>query len=320
MLRIVGAGLSRFFPPHRQNMKNRFVRLVLLGVLAFSATMAEALEAWVYGVSSNAGWYDNNKNGNGDSNLCWAASAANVINWWQSYSNYPSTTAPTGTQVWDTFKDNFADKMGNPVQALDWFYVGDWFNDISYKDNAYSQGCYYDGLSIDLKWYQTGDDNPILKESLMTQTILSYMGQNRGISLALTNDATIGSKLAHAITLWGIDYNVDENGVYSINKLYVTDSDDYGISSEPRLYTLIKANYGTELSSTYDDVFVFTSETEGWYSAYEVVDGKLNPVYNRVDGIYALALVNPIDLPEPSTGVLVLTGLGLLLRRRRRVA
>lgn len=301
-------------------MKNRFVRLVFLGVLAFSATMAEALEAWVYGVSSNSGWYDNNKDGNGDSNLCWAASAANIINWWQSYSNYTSTTAPTGTEVWDTFKDNFADKMGNPVQALSWFYEGDWFGDISYKDDFYSQGCYYAGLTIDLKWYQTGKDNPILKETEMTQTILSYMGQNRGISLALTNDATVGGNLAHAITLWGIDYNVDENGVYSINKLYVTDSDDFRISSESRLYTLVKAEYGAdELSSTYEDVFVFTSETEGWYSAYEVVDEKLNPVYNRVDGIYGLALVNPIDLPEPSTGVLVLTGLGLLLRRRRRV-
>lgn len=300
-------------------MKNHFVRLVLLGVLAFSATMAEALEAWVYGVSSNAGWYDNNKNGNGDSNLCWAASAANVINWWQSYSNYTSTTAPTGTGVWDTFKSTFANEMGNPVNALYWFYYGSSYVDISYNTGVDAAGGYYEDLaSIDLKYYVTPSSGPALKESTMAQTILSYMEQKRGISLALTNDAT--SKLAHAITLWGMDYEVDVNGVYSINKLYVTDSDDYGISSEPRLYTLIKADYGTELSTTYEDVFVFTSETEGWYSAYEVVGEDRKPVYNRVDDIYALALVNPIDVPEPATGVLVLTGLGLLLRRRRRVA
>ncbi|MCI7699749.1 MAG: PEP-CTERM sorting domain-containing protein [Akkermansia sp.] len=301
-------------------MRNRFVRLVLLGVLAFSATMAEALEAWVYGVSSNAGWYDNNKNGDGDYNLCWAASAANVINWWQRYSNYTSTTAPTGTGVWDTFKSTFANEMGNPVNALYWFYYGSPFVvDVSYNTGVDTAGGFYEDLaSIDLEIYMTPSSGPALKESTMAKTILSYMEQKRGISLALTNDAT--NKLAHAITLWGMDYEVDVNGVYSINKLYVTDSDDYGISSEPRLYTLIKADYGTELSTTYEDVFVFTSEKDGWYSAYEGVDEDRKPVYNRVDDIYALALVNPIDLPEPSTGVLVLTGLGLLLRRRRRVA
>ena len=41
---------------------------------------------FVEGVSREQGWYDVNKVGkgeNGDINMCWAASAANIIEWWQ---------------------------------------------------------------------------------------------------------------------------------------------------------------------------------------------------------------------------------------------
>lgn len=39
----------------------------------------------------------------------------------------------------------------------------------------------------------------------------------------------------------------------------------------------------------------------------------------RTDGVYLVLSALPVyDVPEPATGVLALTGLGLLLRRRRR--
>ena len=41
---------------------------------------------FVEGVNRESGWYDVNKVGkgdNGDINMCWAASAANIIEWWQ---------------------------------------------------------------------------------------------------------------------------------------------------------------------------------------------------------------------------------------------
>ncbi|MGN0874318.1 MAG: hypothetical protein ACI4OZ_03925, partial [Akkermansia sp.] len=208
-------------------MKNRFVRLVLLGVLVLSASVSEALEAWVYGVSSNAGWYDNNKNWNGDSNLCWAASAANVINWWQSYSNYTSTTAPTGTGVWQTFQNNFKNEMSEPDYAWRWFYKGS--NTVSLKSDATATGGYYPGVSLgDI--LQTGTvtgygenmelyyDCVFSSEKELCQKLVGLLQGNYGVSLAIKNDYD----MAHAITLWGINYNED----YSINSLYVTDSDD----------------------------------------------------------------------------------------------
>ena len=50
------------------------------------------------GVSLTSGWYDVNKlnNGGGDINMCWAASASNIIQWWQDRYVEAGNTLPAG--------------------------------------------------------------------------------------------------------------------------------------------------------------------------------------------------------------------------------
>ena len=50
------------------------------------------------GVTINSGWYDVNKlkNGGGDINMCWAASASNIIQWWQDRYVAAGNTLPAG--------------------------------------------------------------------------------------------------------------------------------------------------------------------------------------------------------------------------------
>ena len=50
------------------------------------------------GVSLSSGWYDVNKlkNGGGDINMCWAASASNIIQWWQDRYVEAGNTLPAG--------------------------------------------------------------------------------------------------------------------------------------------------------------------------------------------------------------------------------
>ncbi|MBQ5665434.1 MAG: hypothetical protein IIV41_06155, partial [Akkermansia sp.] len=58
--------------------------------------MADTL--WVPGVNVKSGWIDYEKNeqkGDGDDYLCWAASAANIIDYWQRQYTVPAGT-PTG--------------------------------------------------------------------------------------------------------------------------------------------------------------------------------------------------------------------------------
>lgn len=97
------------------------------------------------GVSLTSGWYDVNKKAegnNGDINMCWAAAASNMIQWWQDRyvaagKSLPSTaiTGP-GTKTYGSYgayelalmeifhSDWDNSKGGNPEQAIPWYFEG----------------------------------------------------------------------------------------------------------------------------------------------------------------------------------------------------
>lgn len=96
------------------------------------------------GVSLTSGWYDVNKlkNGGGDINMCWAASASNIIQWWQDRyveagNTLPSTavTGP-GTKTYpEGYKYNLAlmelyrdlwwnGKGGSTDHGVIWYFEG----------------------------------------------------------------------------------------------------------------------------------------------------------------------------------------------------
>ena len=94
---------------------------------------------WAKGVGVNAageveGWYDADKTaeeGDADDNMCYAASAANLIAWWQdNYSAVASQDAPKelkGTGgIWDSFvrSNRNPDAGGDPLSAINWWLTG----------------------------------------------------------------------------------------------------------------------------------------------------------------------------------------------------
>ncbi|MBO5831697.1 MAG: IdeS/Mac family cysteine endopeptidase [Alistipes sp.] len=97
------------------------------------------------GVDIASGWYDVNKKGagdNGDINMCWAAAASNMIQWWQDQyvaagNTLPSTaTNGPGTKVYGSFSpyelalmevyhDEWNNnKGGHPEEAIPWYFEG----------------------------------------------------------------------------------------------------------------------------------------------------------------------------------------------------
>ena len=99
------------------------------------------------GVTMTSGWYDVNKMGqgelNGDINMCWAASSANMIQWWQDRyvaagNTLPSTTVTgPGTVVFpesgrayelalmEVFYNEWDNRRGcNTTEAIPWFFEG----------------------------------------------------------------------------------------------------------------------------------------------------------------------------------------------------
>ena len=140
------------------------------------------------------------------------------------------------------------------------------------------------------------------ESSNLTDNILYALQNGMALSVGLAADT---NNLAHAITLWGVDYSETEG----ITRLWLTDSDDaqYGYNEDDGLFSVGVTQR--------DDKLYFVEGDNDWYAK---VDAK--GVY--INHIYAL---NPaaasdwgLSVPEPATATLSLLALmGLAARRRR---
>lgn len=237
MLRIVGAGHPRFFPPHPFSMKRSALCLAILCALSHPSARAETKELWAYGVSKDSGWYDTTKTWKGDTNLCWAATAANMLSWWQHWdASTPDngTTPPQGAlNIYNQLKSDYGFDLadGGSIIGVDWWFNGGasaktW--SAQYLQNgvkvfANGGGGYYTGLNMSLG--ENGKDyfyaSNYLPYSNANTNLLNSMTSRRAIGLAISTGGNVG----HSITMWGLEYDTDSNAV---TKLYVTDSDDRG--------------------------------------------------------------------------------------------
>lgn len=299
---------------------NVFVALLLLPVCVH----AEKVELWTHGVTrETGGWSDFNKQNlranDGDNNLCWAASAANIINWWQNqYSTPPGT--PTGDKIWTTFKDSFTDLGSNASFAFEWWLDGSYrpagWSEWSQKKPTTTAGGYYTQYLnpwtydretyTDALYYMTYPTS--ISYSELSEEIISNLQDGAGLTLSIGD--TLGDT-AHAITLWGVEYDTSSN---LITKMWLTDSDDeqYGINTSGLFEVEC---YGVEVvleSSGPETLLGFRSEN-GWYN------WKEKDFYvTSFDGLLPANFLAPI--PEPSTfGLLAgIAALAVVASRRSR--
>ena len=87
---------------------------------------ALAAEVWAPGVSQTGGWVDYNKGpvNDGmmaDTGMCWAASASNVMSWWNTWnaSSLTSTAAKPGAP-WEVFRKVYQNIGSTPTYAYEW--------------------------------------------------------------------------------------------------------------------------------------------------------------------------------------------------------
>ena len=76
-----------------------------------------------------SGWYDAEKTREKDIDdmLCYAASASNLLAWWQNSSYAVASEAPTELEdIWGAYKENnlAADQGGFTLGALNWWLSG----------------------------------------------------------------------------------------------------------------------------------------------------------------------------------------------------
>lgn len=292
--------------------------MVALAVLGATATQA-ADTAWTHGVTAEGGWYDANKThaddgkeddwggnieypndptGNGaktDDKMCYAASAANLLAWWQAQYQ-PMDGVPQGVDnIWKTFVDNsLKDSGGTMPAAVQWWLTGN--DNSNFIDLATIEG-FYKTYVAGQELFDTTKDNLFISTIAATrQALVDALNDGKGVSL-LTKNLTNGG--GHALTLWGLEH---ENGV--ITKMWLTDSDDY--TMKPELIEVAMNPDSPDGAYT----FVLGTDTFLLEKAYTI-----NPSVS--DG-WGLERVQS-NIPEPTTATLSLLALaGLAARRRRR--
>ncbi len=273
---------------------------------------------WADGVSLDSGWYDIDKSATDtlDDMLCYAASATNLITWWQfgEYGRQLTSSAPTDpSDVWNTFLVNCTNPAsgGDPLAAINWWISGVYvpMNDEESQRSLFNQvedssrntlksfpGYYFD---------QYGLNRDDLSECLTftTEYTDSYFGDllsgGAGVSLLLRSDT---GALAHAITLWGVEY---DNG--ELVKLWITDSDDGS-------YDLCSIDV---LTNENGKVYFDADGDIGDYDLFQYI-GITGIHIDGVSAIHPEATASWQLVPEPATATLSLLALtGLVMRRRR---
>lgn len=205
---------------------------VVLLIFLCGLAPAETVTHWSAGVTPDSGWHDFNKSfkkgEQGDSLLCWAAVASNLLAWWQQQNAVlVPPHAPQGEQIWQRFREVFENEGGDPDQGIRWWFRG--------KYTAENPG---EGMRV-AAIRQSGSGG-FLGESAPAVEQLLYCGREAGVTATSLTEALLsgfrrgdafwigvsllkpdGRRFMHSLNVWGID--VEDNRVRAV---YMCDSDD----------------------------------------------------------------------------------------------
>lgn len=226
------------------------------------------------GVTLNSGWYDVNKltNGGTDIQMCWAASASNIIQWWQDRYVAAGNALPAGAvsgvgtkeypegyaynlALMEIYRDSWTDiHIGSyPDQAVIWYFEG-----RNIQSGATAGSCAQPNAS---GGYFSSVWSQLLANDVYDGYTNGFSGEFGSYYLwaggsGLTGDASLkkfsdyvvdfidkgvisltislgkNGGMLHATTLWG--YEIDTN-TGLLTRVWLTDSDDIhqGSSGDP---------------------------------------------------------------------------------------
>ena len=123
-----------------------------------------------------------------DLNLCWAAAAANLLAW--------GGWAADEDDLFDIFKDHFADEPGYVYDALKYYFAN-----------------YENGIGAEMFTVREA------RAHMLLDFIVSAVHEGKGVAVKITYP---GKEIGHFITIYGYRYLADEDNFI----LYFTDSDD----------------------------------------------------------------------------------------------
>ena len=211
------------------------------------------------GVSLESGWYDVNKvkdgTVNGDINMCWAATAANILQWWQDRYVEQGNTLPEGCPdgkgetyelaIMEVFHSQWDNTYGgHAFHAVKWYFEGvnvcegwnrqaqplqrgsgGYFKHVWEQIEPYMYTGHDLGYTQDYNNYYLWGSGSGLNATgrLKAFTELVELFIDKGMtSMAIAQRENYGG-VHHSVTLWGYEKD-NETGL--LTRVWITDSDD----------------------------------------------------------------------------------------------
>ena len=272
---------SRFNPA-----KNIAVSVGFLSLLAPLSAYAGTTTIFAPGVTFESGWYDVNKKSTEhrpqkDFAYCWAATASNLIRWWQdryvaSGAELPDSVPDGKTSelgytcgIFDIFLDennwnhvvNGSPRGADPHVALKWYFNGENHNftgtyAVPISGTGGFWGTEYVGLQSALGHNFIGNEIQYYSswgpwaEDQSKSGLEIFSGYVRDLlskgAAGMAIQVAIAGGL-HAVTLWGADF--DAAGL--VTAVYMTDSDDAAktlLQSGLRKYSVTTDSFNRSVS------------------------------------------------------------------------
>ncbi len=185
-------------------------------------------------------WHDADKDWDGDTMLCWAAAASNVLDW----GGWDATAYSTESSIFDNYEDHWTDEGSLSVFAWWWWFYGE---DISpgpgwSSVDVAGGGDHFSAYDFNDYYHEYWDSDTM-------SAVDDYLHAGYGVNLGVYTNGG-----GHALTAWGFEY--DDNGDYL--GVYVTDSDDNQWGASGLQYYSVSWN---DINNRWDLGGVY----DGWY-------------------------------------------------------
>ncbi len=265
-------------------MRRIYGYLVMISLLVL-VTAAPALSDTYFIYNQYGGtWQDANKTTSSESNLCWAAAAANIL----AYEGWGTSTYNTATSIFQYFANDWSNKTGYMAWAWNWWFSGTKPLTAAYAYPVVAGGKFFPALNLNNYFYYASTGN-------LMSTADSLLHNGDGVTMTIRDGS-----LAHAVTLRGFSYS--SPGTYT--GIYITDSDDGAVGLEN--YSVTSKNNIWYLSGRYNGWTISDIEALGPNASALVKNGVISPAGNS----------SPV--PIAPSWVLFGTGAAALFLRRRR--
>lgn len=185
--------------------------------------------------SNSYGWYDLNKAtpyvggpSNVDSDLCWAAVSANILQWWLDqnkdyierfgYKGPNKFTDSYTSDIFELYKKHFPNKGNDLKASIDWFFNGKFG-----QEDKPGAGFFKEVFGENFK--------PMVQIGAYSNEFSDQIAKSLKSEEGICCTVQYPNGYLHAISIWGADF--DDKG--KVTHIYLTDSNDKQFEDENQI-------------------------------------------------------------------------------------